>query len=93
LRWSVTPFLLIIIFLFNIPLAITGDVFYQTLLLVQVLFYAIAVAGYLFENRNIRFTVFFIPCYFCVMNYAALAGLIQFISGKQDAAWEKAKRK
>jgi len=93
LRWSVTPFLLIIIFLFNIPLAITGDVFYETLLFAQVLFYVIAAAGYLLENKNIRFTAFFIPCYFCVMHYAALAGLIKFLSGKQDAAWEKARRK
>ncbi len=93
LRWSVTPFLLIIIFLLNIPLAINGDVFYETLLLVQASFYTIAVAGYLLENKNIRFTAFFIPCYFCVMNYAALAGLLKFLSGKQDAAWEKAKRK
>lgn len=93
LRWSVTPFLLIVIFLFNIPLAISGDPFYETLLFTQVLFYAIAAAGYLLENKNIRFTAFFIPCYFCVMHYAALAGLIKFLSGKQDAAWEKAKRK
>lgn len=93
LRWSVTPFLLIIIFLFNIPLAFTGDVFYEMLLIAQVSFYAIAAAGYLLENKNTRFTAFFIPCYFCVMNYAALAGLIQFLSGKQAAAWEKAKRK
>lgn len=93
LRWSVTPFLLIVIFLFNIPLAITGNLFYETLLFAQVLFYAIAAAGYLLENKNIRFTTFFIPCYFCVMHYAALAGLIKFLSGKQDAAWEKARRK
>ena len=93
LRWSVTPFLLPLIFLLNIPLAMNGDVFFERLFWAQASFYVIAVAGYALENRHTRFTVLFIPYYFCVMNYAALAGLAKFLSGRHTANWEKAKRR
>jgi len=93
LRWSVTPFLLILVFLLNIPLAIDAFIFYRLLMAVQVLFYGAAIAGYILENRKIRFKPLFVPYYFCVMNYASLAGLKRFLSGKQKGAWDKAQRK
>ncbi len=93
LRWSVVPFFIILVLLLNIPLAVTGALAYKYFLYAQTGFYAIAVAGYVFKNRHIHFTAFFIPYYFCVMNYAALAGLAKFLSGQQKATWEKAKRK
>jgi len=34
-----------------------------------------------------------VPYYFCVMNYAVVAGLIRFLKGGQKGTWEKAKRK
>jgi cellulose synthase/poly-beta-1,6-N-acetylglucosamine synthase-like glycosyltransferase len=92
LRWAVAPFLLILIFFLTISLAINGGLFYQVLLYIQSVFYLIAVAGYLFEHTHTRLTVFFIPYYFCVMNYAAIAGLVKLLSGQQTANWEKAKR-
>ncbi len=93
LRWSVTPFLLILVFLLNIPLAIDNSFFYRLMMLAQIFFYAAAIAGYILENKKIRFKPFFVPYYFCVMNYAAIAGLKRFLSGKQKGAWEKAQRK
>lgn len=93
LRWSVTPFLLILVFLLNIPLALEESFFYRLMIVAQILFYGAAVAGYILENRKIRFKPLFVPYYFCVMNYAALAGLKRFLSGKQKGAWEKAQRK
>lgn len=93
LRWSVTPFLLILVFLLNIPLAMEESFFYRLMMVAQILFYGAAVAGYILENRKIRFKPLFVPYYFCVMNYAALAGLKRFLSGKQKGAWEKAQRK
>lgn len=93
LRWSVTPFLLILIFLLNIPLAMNGDVFHEALLYAQIAFYLMAILGYFFRDKHTRFTAFFIPYYFCVMNYASLAGLTKYLSGQQTANWEKAKRR
>ncbi len=93
LRWAIAPFLLILIFLLTVPLALQGDWFYERLFYAQLAFYALAIWGYLFQNRRTRFSVFFIPYYFCVMNYASIAGLIKYLSGKQSANWEKAKRK
>ena len=93
LRWTVTPFLLILVFFINIPIALDGILFYQLMFLAQIAFYGAAIAGYILENRKIRFKPFFVPYYFCVMNYAVLAGLKRFLSGKQQGAWDKAKRK
>lgn len=92
LRWAVAPFLLILIFLLNIPLAMHGDGFYGALFDAQTAFYLMALLGYIFQNRRTCFTAFFIPYYFCVMNYASLAGLVKYLSGQQTANWEKAKR-
>ncbi len=87
------PFLLTVLFILNIFLAADGLYFYQVLLILQLLFYAGAFAGYLLENKKIPFKLIFIPYYFCVMNYAVIAGLFRFLSGKQNATWEKAQRK
>lgn len=93
LRWAVAPFLLPVLFVLNIFLAADGSNLYQVLLILQLLFYAGAFAGYLLKNKKIQFKLIFIPYYFCVMNYAVIAGLFRFLSGKQNAAWEKAQRK
>lgn len=93
LRWAVAPFLLILIFFLSIPLAMSGDKIYEGLLCAQLGFYLMAILGYIFQHKRTRFTALFIPYYFCVMNYASIAGLVKYLSGKQTANWEKAKRK
>ena len=94
LRWTVTPFLLILVFLLNGYLAFFDSaILYSLLFAAQLFFYGGAIMGYILENRKIRIKPFFVPYYFCVMNYAALAGLIRFLSGEQKGAWEKAQRK
>jgi cellulose synthase/poly-beta-1,6-N-acetylglucosamine synthase-like glycosyltransferase len=93
LRWTVTPFLMIAMLIINVFLALNGTIFYQGLLAAQILFYAAAWVGYVLENRKVRFKPVFIPYYFCVMNYAVLAGLKRFLSGQQKATWDKAQRK
>lgn len=93
LRWTITPFLLIAIFVLNMSLIKTGSQFYMLLMLGQVLFYSAAMIGYVLENRRVRFKPVFVPYYFCVMNYAVLAGLNRYLSGQQKATWDKAQRK
>jgi cellulose synthase/poly-beta-1,6-N-acetylglucosamine synthase-like glycosyltransferase len=94
LRWTVVPFLMILVLLLNIAIVATGGTgIYLLLLAGQVLFYGASLLGWLMEKKQLRMKLLFVPYYFCMMNYAVIAGIRRFYSGKQSAAWEKAKRK
>ncbi|MGV8879800.1 MAG: glycosyltransferase family 2 protein [Sphingobacteriaceae bacterium] len=93
LRWTITPFLLALVFILNGILAIdSGELFYTLLFAAQVAFYLLAISGWLLERRKLRVKALFIPYYFCVMNYAVIAGIIRYAYGKQSVIWDKAKR-
>ena len=73
LRWTITPFLLIIAFILNVFIVFeTRTIFYELLLAGQSSFYLLAFSGWLMEQKTIRIKALFIPYYFCVMNYAAV---------------------
>lgn len=94
LRWTVTPFFMILAFVLNaVIVAGTGGLIYDLLMLGQVMFYLLALLGLIMEKRQIRIKALFVPYYFCVMNYAVLAGIIRYFKGKQSAVWEKSQRK
>jgi cellulose synthase/poly-beta-1,6-N-acetylglucosamine synthase-like glycosyltransferase len=94
LRWTVTPFLLILVFVLNLIVALDDSEFFFHLMFAgQLLFYVLAFLGLLMEKRHIRIKALFIPYYFCVMNYAVLMGIIRYFRKKQSAVWEKAQRK
>jgi cellulose synthase/poly-beta-1,6-N-acetylglucosamine synthase-like glycosyltransferase len=95
LRWTITPFLMIFCFLLNwyIVIAIDGDAKYYIVLAGQVLFYGFAILGWMMQSRSIKIKLFFIPYYFCMMNYAVFAGMKRYLSSNQSVLWEKAKRK
>ncbi|MCX2484241.1 glycosyltransferase family 2 protein [Pedobacter sp. MR2016-24] len=94
LRWTITPFLLILVFVLNVVIAVeTSVLFYQVLLLLQLIFYALSITGLYFERKNVRIKALFIPYYFCIMNYAVVAGIVRYYKKNQSAAWEKSKRK
>lgn len=94
LRWTVTPFFMMVALVANgIIVANTGEVFYLIMLLAQILFYAMALAGWFLENKKIKSKIFFVPYYFCMMNYAVLMGIRRYCMGGQNAAWDKSKRK
>jgi len=88
------PFLMMLALLINIFIvAVDNASFIYTLLLIaQVAFYLMAILGWIMEERQIKVKIFFIPYYFCMMNYAVVMGIIRFSKGKQSAIWEKAKR-
>jgi biofilm PGA synthesis N-glycosyltransferase PgaC len=91
LRWTVTPFLLILIFVLNAFLP--NNFLYDSIFAAQILFYLLAFLGFIMEKRQIRIKALFVPYYFCVMNYAVLMGIIRYFTKKQSAVWEKAQRK
>ena len=92
LRWTLTPLALIVLLLTNIPLALSGNMFFVLTLMGQIAFYLAAIVGYLLEKQKLKFKVFFIPYYFCVMNYSVYMGFLRFVKGSQSVVWEKAKR-
>ena len=101
LRWTLAPLALPLIFLFNamilmsttdssnstIPFSI-----YQSLFVMQIFFYIIAVVGWIFEQFKIKIKAFYVPFYFCMMNYSVYRGFIRLMLGQQSVVWEKSKR-
>lgn len=93
LRWTVTPFLMILMFITSGVISISGNIFQQSIFALQFLFYASAFAGYIAESKNIRLKLLYVPFYFCMMNWCVIAGLKRYLKGQQSGAWEKAIRK
>lgn len=95
LRWVVTPYLMVFAFFINIVLVINQGYsnIYGLMLLGQLFFYAAAIMGWVMEQKQLKVKVFFIPYYFCLMNYAVIAGFVRYFFGEQSVLWEKAKRK
>lgn len=94
LRWTITPFLLVLVLVLNSLIVISGGAFmYHLLLMAQVLFYLLALLGLVMERRQLRIKALFIPYYFCMMNYAVAAGIIRYLGGRQSAVWDRVQRK
>lgn len=94
LRWTVTPFLMIICLLVNAWIwSETEEVLYGVLLVGQSLFYASALVGWYLDSKNVKSRIFFIPYYFCMMNYAVFAGIGRYLRGSQSAVWAKSQRR
>jgi biofilm PGA synthesis N-glycosyltransferase PgaC len=91
LRWTLAPLFLPVLFVLNILLAMRSG-FYQMMLIAQVIFYAAAIAGYLLETRKMKIKAFFVPYYFCLMNYSMYAGFVRLLRGRQSVLWERARR-
>ncbi|OWY21700.1 glycosyltransferase family 2 protein [Sphingobacteriales bacterium UPWRP_1] len=92
LRWTLAPLALPVLLLCNLYLAAAGSSFWVIMLALQTLFYLFALLGYLLETRKLRFKPFFVPFYFCMMNYAVYRGFVRIVTGRQSVLWEKAKR-
>jgi biofilm PGA synthesis N-glycosyltransferase PgaC len=95
LRWAITPWLMLLFLGLNVVICIQNpnNLLYQIISIGQILFYVASIAGYLLESKKIKIKILFIPFYFSMMNYAAIAGTFRYFKGKQSAAWEKSKRK
>ena len=94
LRWTITPFFMILTFILNLIICIQVPyIFYVLFFIAQCLFYVMAISGFILEKRRIKVKALFVPYYFCIMNYAVLAGILRYINGGQSSVWEKARRK
>jgi len=92
LRWTLAPLALPVVFITNLLLALEGEPIYMVLLSGQVLFYLLALVGFLLRHSKISFQKLFIPYYFYFMNFSVYKGLWRLIKGSQSVVWDKAKR-
>jgi poly-beta-1,6-N-acetyl-D-glucosamine synthase len=92
LRWTLAPIALPCILFFNFYLNNTEGGLYTYILACQIGFYAFSLIGWLFDYFKMKVKLFFIPYYFCMMNYSVYRGFIKLISGRQSVVWDKAKR-
>ena len=95
LRWTITPFLMICALLANLIILFDQEAsaIYTILFIGQVLFYLAAYTGKVLEDRKVKVKILFVPYYFCMMNYAVIAGIIRYLFSEQSVVWEKAVRK
>ncbi len=93
LRWTICPLLLLLVFVSNIFLVyLAGGTFYTMVLILQLIFYTMALLGWVLASREIKVKTLYIPFYFLFMNYAVILGFRRFIQNKQTVLWEKAER-
>jgi poly-beta-1,6-N-acetyl-D-glucosamine synthase len=91
LRWTLAPIALPIIFIINIYLAKTST-FYTFTFGCQMIFYTLSALGWACEQFKLKIKMFYIPYYFCIMNYSVYRGFIRLVKGSQSVVWDKAKR-
>lgn len=95
LRWSVTPFALFLLLPLNIILLfLTQKNFplYLTILIFQIIFYILGIAGKQLAEKKIKNKYLYIPFYFLFMNVSVLKGIKYLKKKKGSGVWEKAKR-
>jgi poly-beta-1,6-N-acetyl-D-glucosamine synthase len=90
-RWTVAPLCIPVIFITN-ALLLSGNRWYEALFILQCVFYFLAFTGYLLERRKFHIKALFVPFYFSFMNYTVYLGFINYLGGKQNGIWEKARR-
>lgn len=76
-----------IVFLLATALLWKQGVFYQGALMLQAVFYLLALGGWLFGFQSKIFTL---PYYFNLVNFSSLLGFLYALGGKVAPTWEKA---
>ena len=93
LRWSITPVAMVLLLLFNIALVLMdAGTFYAVMLILQVLFYLMAFAGWLQNRYGHKNRLLYTAYYFVFMNLNVFRGMAYLRSHGKSGAWEKAKR-
>lgn len=94
LRWTITPFALLLLIPVNIYL-VAADImtpFSRVTLIAQILFYLCAAIGYILSKKGINNKLLYTPYYFLFMNLNVFRGFNYLRKRKGSGAWEKAKR-
>ena len=86
LRYAV-PFILLVLFSVNVILA-RQTIFYDSALAMQVLFYVLALAGWLLERAGKRVGLLAMPLYFVLANLASVLAFYNFLRGETYTRWD-----
>ncbi|MBY0348506.1 MAG: glycosyltransferase family 2 protein [Hydrotalea flava] len=93
-RWLLIPLLLPVLFITSIFLWYhTHATIFWLSSVTQILFYSLALIGWVAELLRMSIKWLYIPFYYCFMNLSMLAGIALFLSGKHTVLWEKVERK
>jgi cellulose synthase/poly-beta-1,6-N-acetylglucosamine synthase-like glycosyltransferase len=90
LRW-LAPFYMILLFLSSLvlwPLPV-----YRTVLVLQIIFYLMALLGWIWEPNNKIGKAFSVAFYFCMVNLASLVGCVKCIRGDLSGQWVPPRQK
>ncbi len=93
LRWSITPLALMALIPLNVALVMmkAGTV-YTVILILQLLFYVAAFAGYVLVAKGKKSKVLYVPYYFLFMNMNVFLGVRYLMTHSTNGTWEKARR-
>ncbi len=86
LRWLVGVFLIL---LFVINLLLAGSKFYLFFLILQIVFYSLALIGWVTRGHPLLFRI---PLYFSIVNGAALIAFVKYMGGFRQEVWEPSRR-
>ena len=93
LRWSITPVALVILLIINILLvALHAGTFYTVMLVLQLLFYLMALAGWWLDRKGHKNKLLYTAYYFVFMNINVFRGMSYLRTHGKSGAWEKARR-
>jgi cellulose synthase/poly-beta-1,6-N-acetylglucosamine synthase-like glycosyltransferase len=93
LRWSVTPFAMLLLIPLNIALVLmNAGITYTIIWYLQIVFYLAAIIGYILSLKGIKNKFLNIPSYFLFMNVNVFRWIRYLRSHRTSGTWEKAKR-
>ncbi|MGL4805549.1 MAG: glycosyltransferase family 2 protein [Bacteroidales bacterium] len=93
LRWTLTPVALVLLLPLNIYLCIsTGNHWIILILILQILFYLAAIAGYAGSVKDRPVRILYAIYYFVFMNLNVFRGYIYLRKRRGNGTWDKAKR-
>lgn len=74
------------------PLPQNEQYFFVAIILMQFVFYAMVILGFLFRNVKGIPAFVFLPFYFLMMNVAVPVGFLRYITGRESVLWQKISR-
>ncbi len=86
MRYAV-PFVLLVFLIANVVLAGSSP-YYSAALAIQMLFYVLALVGWVLERAGKRLSLLAIPLYFVLANLASVVGFYKFLRGETYVRWE-----
>ncbi|KAA0227211.1 glycosyltransferase family 2 protein [candidate division KSB1 bacterium] len=86
LRWLIPVFMAGA--LLSNALLVTQSPFFLVIGIGQILFYMLATVGWLQSQRGAIPRAFYVPYYFCLVNYASLLGILNYYRGQTFTMWQ-----